>query len=73
MIEKRRGKSPASGGIQTHDLSVTRRVLYHCAITAVPETAIVIFMVSGHIIISLPKSVIKFSLLNNGLLWLDAH
>ena len=25
--------SPAPGGIQTHDLSVTRRVLYRCATT----------------------------------------
>ena len=29
-IEKR--KKPANGGIQTHDLSVMRRVLYRCAI-----------------------------------------
>ena len=31
-IEKR--KSPAPGGIWTHDLSVARRALYHCARTA---------------------------------------
>ena len=31
---KRREKSPAPGGIRTHDLSVMRRVLYHCAITS---------------------------------------
>ena len=31
LIEKR--KSPAPGGIQTHDQSVTRRVLYRCCAT----------------------------------------
>ena len=40
-IEKR--KSPASGRIRTHVLSVTRRVLYRCATTAALASSILIF------------------------------
>ena len=32
-IEWRRRKRPAPGGIQTRDLQIMRRVLYHCATT----------------------------------------
>ena len=31
---KEEEKSPAPGGIQTHDLQITRGVLYSCATTA---------------------------------------
>ena len=39
-LEKRREISPTLGGIQTHDLSVKRRVFYRCATT----TAWVLFI-----------------------------
>ena len=34
------GKSPAPGGIRTHDLLIMWRVLYRCATTATPEPKI---------------------------------
>ena len=38
-IYKKKKKSLSSGGIWTHDLMITRRVLYHCTTTTAPITA----------------------------------
>ena len=53
---KRRAKSPAPSGIQIHDLSVTRRVLYRCATTAVALLKMFVFPVHNPGLSQLPQA-----------------
>ena len=39
-LNDRKFKSPASGGSQTHWLTIRRRVLYHCATTVAHESVL---------------------------------
>ena len=55
--KKEEEKCPAPGGIQTHDLQITRRVLNHCAATAAQSDSYLLFPGIGFGLIYLPAIV----------------